>query len=880
MSLHRASRSGWWSEVERRGPLRRAAAFLAAGALQAAWLDGGASLAAVVARLLSVNFRAAAQRRDDVLLQHATTLTLRAALLGHTLDTADRYLRSAAGDLREWPVPRAALEARLRSLASADLPGEEPAFDRVVAVDEAGREIAAAGPAGGSATAAWVHRRGAVDRVGLTADGGRVVVVAPVGSKDRPVAHLVGFLSPDRMARALVQEWEAGGRPRHGHLVDEHGVAYSGPALRHAAGLPPALHAVPADGVAVPVSAAGGDADAPHLVARVRLPGRTLWLVDVSRREDLLRGVPTGSGLAALTAVVALALGFAVLGVVLNVRSFVESARQEESSARRREVGEKDQALERVAAERRRAEQARAVLANALEQSAEAVAIADPSLRLGHVNPAFERLSGRPAAEVGGRPYLEAIGADGAGASGAGFLAAAREGRPWRGELPGRRADGSAFEAEVSLTPVRDEQGRLTHHVVSARDVTEQHRERERRRHLQRLEAIGTLAGGVAHDFNNLLTAINGYAALAIDALPPGDPVREDVEEIRRAGARAADLTRQLLAFGRRQVLAPVSLDPGEVVSGVEKMMRRLIGEDVDLATELQPGCWRIRADRGQLEQVLVNLAVNARDAMPDGGRLSISVANVTLGEREARRHPEGVPGDFVRIRVVDTGHGMTPEVMGRIFEPFFTTKEPGKGTGLGLSTVYGIVRQSRGFVGVTSAPGAGTTFEVYLPRETGEEGPARTHAAGAADAEARGEVVLVVEDAEQVRSLLVSQLTARGFAVLAAADGREALELAERRRERIDALVTDVVMPRVSGPELARRLAPTHPEAVVVYMSGYAEEAVLRAGGAAPAGAFIAKPFEVSDLCALLRGLLGAEAQAARPPGTPPDPCLSRHPG
>ncbi|HET8723949.1 MAG TPA: ATP-binding protein [Anaeromyxobacteraceae bacterium] len=870
MSLHRASRSGWWNEVELRGPLRRAAAFLAAGAV----------LAAVVAWLLTVNFRAAAQRRDDVLRQHASALALQAAILGHTLDTADRLLRSAAAEPGGWTASRAVLESRLRTLVSTDPLGEEPAFDRVVAVDEAGREIASAGPPAGSATAAWAHRRGAADPVGLTADGGHVVALAAMGSRERPDAHLVGFLSPDRVARALVQEWLAGGRPRHGFLVDEHGVAFSGPALRHAAALPPALHAVPADGVAVPVSTAGGDADAPHLVARVRVPGRSLWLVDVSRSEDLLRGVPTESGLAALTTVVTLALGFAVLGVVLSVRSIVERARREESSVRRRELGEKEQALERVAAARRRAEQARAVLANALEQSTDAVAIADPSLLLGHVNPAFERLAGRPAAEVGGRPYLEAIGADAEGAPAAELLAAAREGRPWRGELIGRRADGSAFDAEVSLAPVRDEQGRLTHHVVSARDVTEQRRERERRRHLQRLEAIGTLAGGVAHDFNNLLTAINGYAALAVEALPPDDPVREDVEEIRRAGARAADLTRQLLAFGRRQVLAPVSLDPGEVVSGVEKMMRRLIGEDVDLATDLQPGCWRIRADRGQLEQVLVNLAVNARDAMPAGGRLSISTANVTLGEREARRHPEGVPGDFVRIRVVDTGQGMTSEVLGRIFEPFFTTKEPGKGTGLGLSTVYGIVRQSRGFVSVTSAPGAGTTFEVYLPRDTGAEEPARTPPARRGGAEAHGEVVLVVEDAEQVRSLLVSQLAARGFAVLAAADGREALELAERRREPIDALVTDVVMPRVSGPELARRLALTHPEAVVIYMSGYAEESVLRAGGMAPDGAFVAKPFEVSDLCTLIRDLLRAAPDGARPGGPAPDPCLSRHPG
>jgi len=301
-------------------------------------------------------------------------------------------------------------------------------------------------------------------------------------------------------------------------------------------------------------------------------------------------------------------------------------------------------------------------------------------------------------------------------------------------------------------------------------------------------------------------------------------------------------------------------------VSGIQKMLGRLIGEDIDLVTDLQAGSWTIRGDRGQIEQVLVNLAVNARDAMPRGGRLSISTANVTVSEAEARRFPEGLPGAFVRLRVSDTGVGMGPEVLARVFEPFYTTKDQGKGTGLGLSTVYGIVRQSQGFVGVASAPGAGATFDVFLPRDlqpAGVEEAPRTHMAGARGA---GEVILVAEDEEQVRSLIVSQLASRGFAVLSAADGREALRIAEHRRERIDVLLADVVMPRIAGPELAEMIARKHPETSVVFMSGYAEEAVLRVGNLRQGAAFIAKPFDVDELCKLIRSAI-EKPEEAHPP-------------
>jgi two-component system cell cycle sensor histidine kinase/response regulator CckA len=418
-------------------------------------------------------------------------------------------------------------------------------------------------------------------------------------------------------------------------------------------------------------------------------------------------------------------------------------------------------------------------------------------------------------------------------------------------------------EAQVIVSPVRDASGAVTTYVALARDVTEERRERDNRRHLQKLEAIGTLAGGVAHDFNNLLTAINGDAGLALESAPPGSPLREDLEEIRRAGARAAELTRQLLAFGRRQVMKPEELDLNAVVTGVERMLRRLIGEDVTLETRLHDGLWRTRVDRGQIEQVIVNLAVNARDAMPSGGTARIETRNVTLDAREARALPEGAPGDYVLIEVADTGTGMDAATLARAFEPFFTTKGPGKGTGLGLAMVYGIVRQSRGFVGLRSAPGRGTVVHVYLPRyeAAGEMAPA-PRAPVASGPEVRGGTVLVAEDEEQVRRLLANRLGAEGFRVLTAADGREALEVAGRHPGRIDVLLSDVVMPRLSGPDLARGLRAVHPETAVVFLTGHAEEAVERQGEIGGAAAFFEKPPDLDDLAATLRRLV-AEGRA-----------------
>ena len=843
MTAHRLTPTGLWRSVDTRGPLRRAAAFLVAGA----------ALGAVVGWLLLENYRAVAQRRSDLLREHAAALVLRAAVLGNVLDNAEGSLR-AVGDSPEvlamlealelgmseqygLALSRAAIRDRLRSVTRRGPIGSEPAFSHVALLDRSGTEVAGVGPAGDVSGIPWPHPIEEADGIRFTPDATRLAYLHQVTRSGMPAGALVGWLTPDQVTRTLVQEFGRSGAPSHTYLVDARALPFRGPGLRHEAPLPAQAHSIPPDGIAVPFEREAGSGPR-TLVARVGVPGSPLFLIDVHPYDEFFRSVPSESSSANLAAAVALILGAVILGVVVNVRALVQRTRQEESTAREREVGEKTEALEREAAERQRVERSRAVLANALEQSADAVAIADTALRVFHVNAAFEQITGRTAADARGRMLIDAFApAAVATPEGKELLESMREGRHWRGVLGGTRADGHAFDARVSVAPVRDASGTVTHHVLSARDVTDELREQERRRHAQKLEAIGTLAGGVAHDFNNLLTAINGYAAVALEELRPGDPLVEYLEEIRGAGARAADLTRQLLAFGRRQVMNAESLDPNAVVEGIQKMLVRIIGEQVHLVTDLQPDVWRIRADRGQLEQVLVNLAVNARDAMPSGGRLSLSTTNVSLGKVQARRYSDGTPGDFVRLRVGDTGVGMTEEVLARVFEPFFTTKGQGKGTGLGLSTVFGIVRQSQGFVGVASAPGAGSTFDVFLPRDDAPSATVLTGSGGVASRRASGEVILVVEDEDRVRSLLVSQLAARGYAVLSATDGREGLRIAEMRHERIDLLLADVVMPRMSGPDLARLLAASHPETAVIFMSGYAEEAVLSMGAPGAGG-------------------------------------------
>jgi len=401
------------------------------------------------------------------------------------------------------------------------------------------------------------------------------------------------------------------------------------------------------------------------------------------------------------------------------------------------------------------------------------------------------------------------------------------------------------------------EDGHLVRVWGTQRDVTEQRHLEEQFRQAQKMEAVGQLAGGIAHDFNNLLTAILGNTQLLLRDLPPGDAKRGDVEEIRKASERAASLTRQLLAYSRRQMLQPEVLDLNVVVAEMDKMLRRLIGEHIALEAGLTPDLGRVRADPNQIEQVIVNLAVNARDAMPDGGKLTIETANVDLDEAFAQAHLGSVPGSYAMLAVTDTGTGMDAAVRAHLFEPFFTTKEVGKGTGLGLATVYGIVKQSGGYISVYSEPGRGTSFKIYLPRiATPADEPAGPQKGGPAPG---SETVLVVEDEPAVLTLSRRALEAQGYVVLAASDPLAALRVVERHGGTIHLLLTDVVMPGLSGRELADRLTAQRPGIRVLYMSGYPGDAVVQHGTLPSGSAFLQKPFSPDGLARKVRDVLDA---------------------
>jgi nitrogen-specific signal transduction histidine kinase/CheY-like chemotaxis protein len=386
-------------------------------------------------------------------------------------------------------------------------------------------------------------------------------------------------------------------------------------------------------------------------------------------------------------------------------------------------------------------------------------------------------------------------------------------------------------------------------------DVTERRTLEEQFHQAQKMEAVGRLAGGVAHDFNNLLTAILCYCDLVLAETSPGDQSREDIEEIQKAGNRAARLTSQLLAFSRKQIIEPTLLDLNDIVSDLREMLGRIIGEDVKIVPRLRPDVAPVKADRGQIEQVLLNLAVNARDAMPTGGTLTIETENVALDEHYAKTHMHVSPGPHVALTVADTGIGMTPEVHARLFEPFFTTKAPGKGTGLGLATVYGIVTRCGGNIGVYSEEGRGTVFKVYFPRADVSELVA-TDAAPIARAHVGSETVLVVEDEGSLRELARRLLHQQGYTVLTASSAVEARRLFEEN-PTIDLLVTDVVMPGASGPELTRQLIADRPALKVIYMSGYTEDAIVEHGVVKPGVAFLNKPFTSRTLGEKIRQVL-----------------------
>ncbi len=430
-----------------------------------------------------------------------------------------------------------------------------------------------------------------------------------------------------------------------------------------------------------------------------------------------------------------------------------------------------------------------------------------------------------------------------------------RTGRLESEEVRWRRKDGALITVRLSGRPVLNERGEAEGFEIIAEDVTEHRQLEEQLRQSQKMEAVGRLAGGVAHDFNNLLTVIKGYSELMIEELPAKDPMREEVEEVRKAADRAASLTRQPLACSRQQVMAPRIIDLNTVVENMDKLLRRLLGEDVELYTSLDKHLGAVKADPGQIEQVIMNLAVNARDAMPKGGKLTVETRNVALDELYAREHATVKAGNYALVAVSDTGVGMDAETRSHVFEPFFTTKEQGKGTGLGLSTVYGIVKQSGGYIWVYSELGMGTTFKVYLPRVD-----ARVDiSSGVTKAVPRTghETVLLVEDEDGVRALIRQVLHRAGYTVLQARHGGEALLTCERHEGKIDLLLTDVVLTQMSGHELALRLLKLRPDMKVLYMSGYTDEAVVHHGVLTAGSAFLQKPFTNEALARKVREVL-----------------------
>ncbi len=415
--------------------------------------------------------------------------------------------------------------------------------------------------------------------------------------------------------------------------------------------------------------------------------------------------------------------------------------------------------------------------------------------------------------------------------------------------------NGSAVWIEQDQTVVRGAGGAAAAVECIARDVTERKSLEEQLRQSQKMEAVGRLAGGVAHDFNNLLTVISGYGAQAISAIDPASELYGELREINSAADRAAGLTRQLLAFSRRQVLQPQAFDLNSVVGDMDRMVRRLLGENIELRTVLaQDESW-IYADRGQLEQVILNLVINARDAMPKGGVLVLETAHAELGVSDSQRLVlSAPPGRYVTLAVRDTGHGMDEATLTRIFEPFFTTKPKGQGTGLGLSMVYGIVKQSDGALGVRSEPGKGTAFEVFLPPAR-QQGERSSETAGTAKQTKGSETILVVEDESGVRKLMSAALRKAGYSLLEASNGEEALAVAEGHAGAIHLVISDVVMPGIGGAELAKRLAALRPELKMLFTSGYSETGLADLTG--PETQFLQKPFTPATLAAKVREVL-----------------------
>ncbi len=528
----------------------------------------------------------------------------------------------------------------------------------------------------------------------------------------------------------------------------------------------------------------------------------------------------------------------AITGVVLVFRDVTERRRAEEERELRRQADQR--------------------LVHMLGNLHDGFLTADIDWRLNYLNPRAAELLRRGAKELLGKSLWEVLPAS--------------KGSNAHAELERARRNGVAVNLDLHYEPhgawfnVRahpHEEGL----AVFLRDVTAQKRLEDQLRQAQKMEAIGRFAGGIAHDFNNLLTVINGYADMILQELPGDSPLCEAASEISASGRRASELTGGLLTFSRRQMLQFAALDLNRVIHDMEKMLRRLLGEDVEVAVALDAGLWEVNGDRGQMEQVIMNLAVNARDAMPAGGTLTIETSNTLLDEHYAAEHLGVQPGEYVLLVVTDTGHGMDAKTQAQIFEPFFTTKIPGKGTGLGLATVYGIVKQTGGSIGVYSEPGRGTSFKIYLPRLSTKV-PAGQHTAAAALPPRRSgrETILLVEDEESLRKLTSTMLVRQGFRVLTARNGEEALAICHQEKGAIHTVLSDMVMPQMSGQQLAAQIQERYPDMKFIFMSGYSEHAVVNQLLLDAGAVFLSKPFTAADLANKLHQVLGSSGQPGDP--------------
>ncbi len=518
--------------------------------------------------------------------------------------------------------------------------------------------------------------------------------------------------------------------------------------------------------------------------------------------------------------------------------------------------------------DRIRADAERERLLSAINQADEMVLITDANGTIHYVNPAFERVTGYTRQEaIGQNPRMLKSGQQD-DAFYRKMWETISNGKAFRSRMINKRKDGIFFTEEMTISPVRDPSGQIANYVAVKRDITEELRLAAQLQQAQKMESIGRLAGGVAHDFNNMLGVIIGYTDMAINRLGPAESQqRADLEEVLKAAHRSAEITRQLLAFARKQTITPKVLDLNETVEGMLKMLHRLIGEDIDLVWQPKAKLWRVKIDPGQIDQIMANLCINARDAITGVGKLIIETGNVTFDAAYCADHDGFIPGTFVMLAVSDDGCGMDKETIQNVFEPFFTTKSTDKGTGLGLATVFGIVKQNNGFINVYSEPGEGTTFKVYLRQHMGEALVERAETPAEIPS-GHGETVLLVEDEPSIINMVRAMLKKLGYQSIATGSPNKALQLAESHAETIDLLISDVIMPEMNGKELAEQIQALRPQIKTLFISGYTADVISLRGVLPKEANFLQKPFSTSELAIKIREVLDkslALAEGAR---------------